>query len=222
MFASCTSTPTNFNKIELFEFPSKDEILVASLGETLVLKGVEERGPAFQLSKGRIDTYGDGPVFCKRENYAEQTMFIKNIKSNGDECAGPFKFNTVDRDGAMYGCSGKQWILNICYSNEMDNFYIDYPGVFNSHVVNPHLIKRTEKITTTTTNFKQQFIYNGKVDNNLSFIYREFSGDMIRPSFTQTVQYDLNESKIIVYKKLRINIIEVSNQIIKYKVIDNF
>lgn len=33
--------------------------------------------------------------------------------------------------------------------------------------------------------FKQEFVFNGKVDNNLKFIYREYTENMARPAFTQ-------------------------------------
>ena len=71
-------------------------------------------------------------------------------------------------------------------------------------------------------NYVQELIYNGRVDNNLKFVYREFSGDMIRPAFSQTVQYDYNESKFISFKELTLEIVEANNQIIKYKLINNF
>ena len=72
------------------------------------------------------------------------------------------------------------------------------------------------------TGFKQEFIYNGRVNNSLKFIYREFNGDLARPSFTQEVQYDLNQSNIIGFKDLSIEILDATNQEIKYTVIKHF
>lgn len=70
--------------------------------------------------------------------------------------------------------------------------------------------------------FKQEFIFNGKVDNNLKFIYREYISDFARPAFTQELQYDLNESNVIGFKGLRIEIIKVTNTSIQYKVLSTF
>ena len=70
--------------------------------------------------------------------------------------------------------------------------------------------------------FIQEIIYNGKVSNDLKFIYREFESELIRPAYTQEVQYDANESKIIRFKDLQIEIIEADNQKITYKLISNF
>ena len=70
--------------------------------------------------------------------------------------------------------------------------------------------------------FKQEFIFNGRVNNSLKFIYREFSGETARPSFTQEVQYDLNQSNIIGFKDLSIEILNATNQEMEYKVITPF
>ena len=61
--------------------------------------------------------------------------------------------------------------------------------------------------------FRQQIIYNGKVDNNIKFIYREFSNDMARAPFSQQMQYDLGESKIIGFKGARIEVVKATKQI---------
>lgn len=70
--------------------------------------------------------------------------------------------------------------------------------------------------------FKQEFIFNGRVNNSLKFIYREFRGETARPSFTQEVQYDLNQSNIVGFKDLSIEILNATNQEIEYKVIRPF
>ena len=70
--------------------------------------------------------------------------------------------------------------------------------------------------------FKQEFIYNGRVGNALKFIYREYVEDYARLAFTQDLQYDLSESKIIGFRGLRIEIINATNTKIEYKVLNHF
>lgn len=70
--------------------------------------------------------------------------------------------------------------------------------------------------------FKQEFIYNGKVGNGIKFVYREFADDFARPAFTQELQYDLSESKIIGFRGLRLEVIKATNTDIDYKVINHF
>ncbi len=70
--------------------------------------------------------------------------------------------------------------------------------------------------------FKHQFIFNGKSNNTLKFTYREFVDDMARPAFFQDLQYDLNESNIIGFKGLRVEVIKASNTNIEYKILSPF
>ena len=58
--------------------------------------------------------------------------------------------------------------------------------------------------------------------SNLKFIYREYINDMARPAFNQELQYDLNESNIIGFKGLRIEVIKATNTNIQYKVLSSF
>ena len=71
-------------------------------------------------------------------------------------------------------------------------------------------------------NFVQELVYNGRVGNNIKFIYREFSDDMARPAFTQEVQYDYSESPEIGFKALRMKIIDATNINITYVLTRNF
>ena len=70
--------------------------------------------------------------------------------------------------------------------------------------------------------FQQEFIYSGKQGNYVKFLYREVINNLMRSPFTQEVQYDLNESKIIGFKGARVEIIEATNTSLKYKVIKSF
>mgnify|MGYP001043013533 CR=1 FL=1 len=53
-------------------------------------------------------------------------------------------------------------------------------------------------------------------------MYREYINDMARPAFNQELQYDLNESNIIGFKGLRIEVILATNTKIEYKVLSSF
>lgn len=70
--------------------------------------------------------------------------------------------------------------------------------------------------------FQQTLIYSGKVGNKINIGYREFSSNIARPAFNNNVEYDLSQSKEIGYKGALLEIIEATNQDIKYKVIRNF
>jgi hypothetical protein len=69
--------------------------------------------------------------------------------------------------------------------------------------------------------FKQEFIYGGRTASTIKFTYREFVNNLARPSFSQDVQYDLEESNIVGFKGLKIEVVNASNLEIKYKVLSH-
>lgn len=70
--------------------------------------------------------------------------------------------------------------------------------------------------------FEKSLLYNGKTGNTLKFSYREFSNDYARPAFTQELTYDLNESNVIGFQGMRIEVIKASNTDIEYKILNGF
>ena len=194
--------------------PPLNEITQNSLGETLVLledykvaKGIKIKSEVIvtDLIKGEILVI---PADSIAYRYYESEEVI---------CFGPF---------SSFGrllCKNKKdesLIIRHCPP-------IDILGCHNFIGIDETVTNQPEYIISNfpskdRKNFKQEFIYNGKVDNSIKFIYREFMNDFNRASFIQEVQYDLNESSIIGFKELRIDIIEASNQTIKYKVLKNF
>jgi len=70
--------------------------------------------------------------------------------------------------------------------------------------------------------FQQTLLYNGKIGNRIALGYREFSGDIARPAFSNEVSYDLSESATLGYKGARIEVIKATNTEITYKLVSGF
>ncbi|WP_305910491.1 hypothetical protein Q9L42_020260 (plasmid) [Methylomarinum sp. Ch1-1] len=69
--------------------------------------------------------------------------------------------------------------------------------------------------------FRQELTYIGKSNNTIKFLYREYYKNKIREAFTHEVSYDLDEDNIIRYKTIRIEVLDSTNETIKYKVISD-
>jgi hypothetical protein len=67
--------------------------------------------------------------------------------------------------------------------------------------------------------FKRELIYGGLSDNTVSISHREFSDGTARPAFTQDLEYDLSESKVIGFRSARFEVAKASNTVLKYKVL---
>lgn len=67
--------------------------------------------------------------------------------------------------------------------------------------------------------FRAELVYSGIAgDNTVRAMYREFSGDFIRPAFSQELQYNLSQDSTIAYKSIVITVLEADNSRIRYRV----
>lgn len=69
--------------------------------------------------------------------------------------------------------------------------------------------------------FRAEMIYSGMSGQTIRTVYREYSGDFIRPAFTQELQYDLSQDSTIAYKSIEIEVLEASNSQLRYRVIED-
>jgi len=82
--------------------------------------------------------------------------------------------------------------------------------------------ERTKRPAATTDSFQQTLIYSGRVGDKIRVGYREYSNNLARPAFNNDVEYDLKDSAVIGYKGARIEVLEATNEHMRYKVIRNF
>gem|GEM_PF-2705806 len=69
--------------------------------------------------------------------------------------------------------------------------------------------------------FKAELIYTGRVGEVITISYREYVDDMARPAFYQELKYDLGRENEIIFKSLRVKVIEATNKNITFQVIDD-
>jgi hypothetical protein len=118
----------------------------------------------------------------------------------------------------------------LCFSNcGLDNSYylsrnyekdLTITQTIGSPMIQTTLEFKNNVYGNTRERGQSELIYSGKSGTVIKIVYREFSNDMARPAFTQELQYDLNESKIIKFRKTTIEIIQATNQEITFKVLE--
>ena len=248
LFISCTSVPITGNfRNEIVNFPKINEVMTMTLGDTLVDIGYKKVGEGITIKGSIVAKISPGFVWTNKKSALLYTYInrdkcyglfeINRIKPKkrsfldglNDPNTVNFTFCIPSNDKSPLNSFGKK------------SLYISYCSIFlegrkpeclsGDSIWGKDLIENdysldmsmsTNTIEENDNGFSQQFIYNGRVDNEIKFIYREFSSNLNRGSFQQEVQYDLNQSNIIGFKELRIEIIEATNQSVTYKVINNF
>ncbi|MCB9832568.1 MAG: hypothetical protein H6807_08835 [Planctomycetes bacterium] len=210
-----TSTRRILPRRELFEVPPVGSVQQAELGETI-------------LDKGELYTYdglvldnevsaGDG-VFTLEITVAPQVLRAtwesdKSIYYQGD--------NVTCYD-ALLGTAATLGGLRIRKDDPEDigiwgrNFDVN---------MNPDpdpVLRPTRVQALDRPGFRQELIYNGRSGSILKFLYREFVAGYVRAPYTQDVQYDLSTDHTIGFKGARIEVLEATNTMLRYRVIQSF
>lgn len=186
--------------------PLKQE-LIKEIGETLIAKGAQYYQEALEIT--------DNPGF----------------KINGFEY--PYGVATVFQ---LAGQNKNFWLYYNQDITPENNFGLAKdkssgeikPYLFNAMGFFPKSVDgfKTKEVTYTGSDcagcLKQEFIFTGKANNTLNFLYREYINDLARPAFTQNLQYDLAEGNIVGFNGLRIEVIKATNIKITYRVLSSF
>lgn len=83
-------------------------------------------------------------------------------------------------------------------------------------------ITRTTWPSLSTESIQRFIVYGGMNGTKIRLAYREILNNIVRPSRNIFVEYDLDDSKVILIKGARIEVIEASNESIRYRVIQSF
>lgn len=211
LFVSCFTTMNTVGlKRRTFDDVALNALLKAELGEKLIEKGREEfqeayvikSTPSFSINMVPFP-YAEGDVLpLAAVTKIAYLYYSKDLKYVGNPyMIGISKNKQTGRIGA--------------FLNSANGMATKFPEGFS---VEP----TTYRDKSCSYCYKQEFIFNGRVANNLKFIYREYVEDLARPSFTQELQYDLNESKIIGFKGMRLEVVNATNTNLDYKILSSF
>lgn len=68
---------------------------------------------------------------------------------------------------------------------------------------------------------RRELLYSGKSGSVIKVSYREYRGGFAAPAFFQNLEYDLNESKVIKFRKFTLQVQDANNQSITYTVLSD-
>lgn len=236
----CSANPivlVDTTKIVAVNFPDAGTIHQAGLGQRVAARGVHRTTLALEVLKpatfdkkeGEASLWTCGlttaPSTAAQRGVYNKVQKGQQITAN---CFGPFYASSTDASGVVTSnCRGETAMVDICHNNVDQSYFMVYPPSPTGKVVLPleqdfDHFRSMEMIVESDANFLSEFIYGGRYEEKVKFVYREFSNNNRRPDFTQEVEYDLSKSLEIRFRDLRIEIIEATNSEIKYKLLRNF
>jgi hypothetical protein len=210
VLTGCASPKSNYapNSIAISE-PPLNAVITSQIGDTMLRQGTYREHDTFYLVSAAEPSW----AYTLQPGY-----YFKQGEDEGAEYFLPGQ----GEDGGR--------VIKSALADEWRSLMIrkDKPGVcvitvFNMKTCGDEVqVERRKKPVATADSFQQTLIYNGKVGNKVNIGYREFSASLARPAFNNNVEYDLSESRVVGYKGAQLEILEATNQHIKYKVLRNF
>lgn len=216
LLSACASTQMISPTVQRIDQPSIGEVVSVELGETIV-------------EKGRLSTY-EGLILSNELQWGDGLLLKRFILSPGrlkarmkdDRFTYYFSDNMASKD-AIKGTSPYH-DGGLCQANDgsgpIKGFVV--PGRCALNWGMEPQVRATQIHDLNAPVHRQELIYNGRVGDSLKLLYREFTGDTMRPPLSQDLQYDLNESAIIGFRSVRIEVVEASNTRLTYRLLASF
>jgi|TARA_B100001059_G_C17802131_1_gene566812 hypothetical protein len=206
------------NDVTTINIPELNKISRAEIGDTLLEKSIAYTYEGLEL----FTTISDGGSSREYVMTPHKLPFIK-IDNKGQKYYQASANNYYVNDitfGRRIPLYGEYLILKPDGSLDLTGYY-DLSTADPVATPDPKF-KVGKLVNISQPSFKQELIYNGKSKDTVKFMYREFSKDFARPSFSQEVNYDLTESNVIGFKGARIEILNATNTKIEYKALKSF
>ena len=200
--------------ITKLSIPELDTERKASIGESLVSYSKIQQYDAL-----RIERSSDYSVCLYEIRIPAQMAYAHEYdKNTGNlEYGATILLNNIATDGFV--SFPNMPLMSI--SPEPDGTYSFKHQCGSRQILNSPVYK-TKADKRDSYSFTQELIYNGRVDDDVKFVYREYSNQMARSAFSQQAQYDLNVSNIIAFKSAKLKIIEATNEFVVYEVLSHF
>ncbi len=210
--SACASPNSNYvPRMVAISEPPIGVIVQKNIGDTLVRQGTFSTIQAIKIESsvkvGAIGTYtlGQG-YYVKQGEDSNSEYYQPEISPEGGRIAvgaltDPFRAVQYMKDGSKI-CGVSAFGMHVCKENPP--------------------VTRTERNALSANSFQQALIYSGRFGDKLRIGYRESSNNMARPAFNNEVEYDLSQSKFIGYKGAKLEVIEATNEYIKFRVVSNF
>jgi hypothetical protein len=230
LHTSCSVVPMhtgNFTVKNLVNSPEAENVETRSYGQVMVESGTKVTIPSLKIT--------EDIQFNKKENeestltcaitaragiYYKRATFT-TTKQKGS-CFGPTDLTMTLADGSTnYNCPGISFLGYICKdTNE---------GYFANHGIQQfpleqdfESIETSIEIINDKDNYIKELTYSGLVGDTIKFTYRELLDDLRKPALIQEVFLNLNESSVLEFKNLRLEVINVNNLSVTYKVLQHF
>ncbi len=210
----CVTIPMTYNYFpqgKRIDIPALRTLSTAYVGEQMLRQGISTNFDVIEVKETIriLNSYTVSPGYFIKSGDDKKKVYYSILNehntatiTNGGGTISGITVSKIDNEFCIVGMSEYAMPSKAC--DKTDKF------------------EQTQKMIHQKDSFQRTLLYSGKIGDKISISYREFSGGRARQAFTNNVEYDLSESAIIGYKNAQINVIEATNQYIRYEVIKSF
>lgn len=196
-------------------YPPLNNITTAYVGDDLVMQGTVLIYDAITVDNDIIIPHGTNITLISKGVYLKLGEDSKEIVYSAIPLGGTEKQTTATYN-PPFAISIKKGSNKVFCAKYINGIFVGEICIDKFMVT-----KKTQEIGKSNS-FQRTLIYNGRIGNKLNIGYRESLNGSARTSFSNNVEYDLNESNVIGYKGAKVKVIDASNSYIKYKLLRNF
>lgn len=204
---------------ENFDFPGKNEITTAEVGDQMIAQGTLVKGPGMRFT--RMYEYQAIDVFVPKARIripvgSEFLLSLRNPANsdNSHYCGRAVDLqhgNLVRPMCILFGSAGSTPSTN--FVGEQHN---------NASGITPTYYSLEMLEFVNEEAFQRQLTYTGRSGDDVRITYREFQNDFARPAFSQDLVFDLSKGKVVGFKGSRFEILKATNTSITYRILENF
>ena len=209
-----TSTRPVASRMETIDRPAANEVATANLGESLLTRGVVFWRQAIRTSgPTQIDMGVGNAVVAPQGTYIlrfeddNARYFVGGPPVSSGLATGPYV------DGGLCLSPTSDTIIGVSA----------FPGgCGDKNLAAASFQSVTVPDASVSNIWRKELIYNGRSGDTIRVIYREYSGDLARPAYTQELQYDLSQETEIGFREVRLQVESATNTTIRYRVFRTF
>lgn len=211
LLVGCVSTAPNIqpNK-RIVDFPEGEGVHAAQVGEALVRDSVVYVVDAYRLLQAYERKGGGGRFTASPGIYAAERVdgkgtYYMSVGNLVETCG--FGSCSYGRGGFIVGAK----LFEISDSAPIPVALKQQP-----------VWEKVKHVIAGSPTFSREILYNGRAGDVLRLSYREFQSDLARPAFTQELSYDMSEGRTVGFQGVRIDVLEATNTVLRYKVLSRF
>lgn len=194
--ASSPSVDAGWGKVERLIKPEVGSISEREVGDTLVAAEIARHEPGVQLTNG---PQIKGPIGSR--------IVYSSTELRGRQ----------GRNGTLF-CAPAMMYPKLSFPVEIPQHCLTEGGLQKAGAQ----FTPVEITMIDAANFRQELIYQGRSGTSIRISYREFSGDLARPAFTQDLTFDISEDRVIGAKGARVEILDATNTSVRYRLLQPF